>query len=417
MRMTSDTAIALHHPKHAHWLHAETEQRINDFFDRFFVDGKDHILHGKLPSVNSVQLISNDYLCLSGEHSLVDAQLEQLRLYKKNAVVSGVFIRDDSPTRRLEKQIATFLKAESGIICQSGWSANISLMQTIASPKIPVYLDMKAHASLWEGANAAGSKSIPFYHNDLAHLERSIQSNGPGILVVESVYSTDGSVCPLDDIVYLAEKYECIIVVDESHSIGTHGPHGAGFVVKHKLQDRVHFRTFSLAKTYAGRGGFITCSERFKAYFFCEARPAIFSSHLLDHEFAWYSEATKFIQAADDRRATLKSNFIYLRAKLLELGYPVSEGSEQIIGLEAGPEHKTRILRDALQDNEIFGSVFLAPATPKNRSLVRLSVNSSITKDQLDMTVEACKKIRDHIGLKNWASVRRKKTVLQRAAE
>jgi len=389
-------------------LPAEIEQRIDSHYERFLLNG-DHLLHGRTPLSGAIHLTSNDYLCLSGEKSIVDAQIKALGTADyKDLLMSSSFLYGTNPVSVLEANLAAYLHAEDGIVCQSGWSANVSLLQTIASPHIPVYLDFRAHASMWEGARAAGANAIPFVHNDMEHLERLIQKNGPGVIAVDSVYSTDGTLCPVVDLVQLGERNGCTLLVDESHSIGTHGPHGAGIVVQLNLQDRVQFRTASLAKAFAGRAGFITCSSRFKNYFACEARPAIFSSCLLNHELAGFSAAVEFLYECDDRRKRLFANARYLRSRLSDIGYNVDEGTEQIIALEAGPEKQTRVLRDALQKNGVFGSVFCAPATPRNRSLIRLTVNSGLTDEQLDKVAQVCESIVDEVGLKDWPSTRRK---------
>jgi len=385
------------------------ERRIDTWFDRlenFW--GGDHLLHGRAPDPNAIHLSSNDYLCLSGTPELVDMQAAQLK-GTKDLLMSATFLHGDSPYSRVERKLAEFLRAEDGIISQSGWAANVGLMQTLAAPGVPVYLDMMAHTSLWRGVNAANAMPIPFRHNDVEHLERQLDLHGPGIVAVDSVYSTNGSMCPLTDILDLTERKGSVIVVDESHSLGTHGPGGAGVVVALDLQDRVHFRTASLAKAFAGRAGFITCSSKYKSYFMLESLPAIFSSALLNHELAWFDAAVDFIAAADERRARLMAVSRTLRRGLSDLGYNVSDGSEQIIALEVGPEPQTRVLRDALQMHGIFGAAFCAPATPKNRSLMRLTLNSGLTDVELERILTVCETIREQVNLKDWSSTRRLK--------
>ena len=109
------------------------------------------------------------------------------------------------------------------------------------------FLDLKV------GAKLSGARIFRFKHNDLVHASHLLKLHGPGVICVETVYSNDGSVCPLKDFVELTEKFDSVIVVDESHSVGCHGPDGAGIVVELGLEKRVHFRTFSLAKAFAGK--------------------------------------------------------------------------------------------------------------------------------------------------------------------
>lgn len=371
--------------------------------------GGDHILHGKAPGTNAIYLSSNDYLNLTGEPELVQAQIAAMR-QGGDLLMSAVFLHGENVQSNFEKKMADYLGTENGILSQSGWSANVGLIQSLADERIPVYLDMLAHTSLWEGAQAASAPKIHFLHNNMEHLRRQIRKYGPGVIAVDSVYSTNGSVCPIQSLVEIAEEYDCILIVDESHSIGTHGPHGAGLVVELGLSKRVHFITASLAKAFAGRGGFISCSDEFKDYFLMEARPAIFSSCLLSHELAWFNAALTFIQKADARRERLHLITKYLRQSLTDLGYNVSIGTEQIIALEAGPEEKTLILRNALQKREIFGAVFCAPATAKNKSMVRLTLNSGLTDMEIEHVINVCAEIREEVDLKNWpSSIRLKK--------
>jgi len=227
------------------------------------------------------------------------------------------------------------------------------------------------------------------------------------VIAVDALYSTNGSVAPLPALADLAWATGCVLIVDESHSLGTHGPRGAGLVAALGLQDRVHFRTASLAKAFAGRAGVITCSSKFKGYFLSESRPAIFSSCLLRHELAWFDAAIDFVAAADERRVALHIKACALREELGALGYNVSDGTEQIIALEAGPEPKTLALRKLLEARGVVGAMFCAPATPKNRSLVRLTLNSGLDRSQLRRIVEACDDIRSLADVEGWTSTRR----------
>ena len=369
--------------------------------------GGEHLHVWKPASAGAVMLAGNDYLCIANETRLLQAQARCLASNHGGMLMSSVFLQAGSSQHRLEAKLAAFMGAENGVLAQSGWAANVGLLQTIAGPGVPVYLDMMAHASLWEGVQSAQASGVPFLHNDAAHLARQVDKHGPGVIVVDALYSTNGSIAPLHDIVAIAERSGSILIVDESHSLGTHGPRGAGLVVALGLEDRVHFRTASLAKAFAGRAGFITCSSHFKGYFLASSRPAIFSSCLLEHELAWFDAALDFIAGADARRAALHRTARQVREGLRELGYNVDDGTEQIVALEAGPEPKTLVLRKALEKRGIYGAVFCAPATAKNRSLVRLTLNSGLTRDEVGRLLEACADMRAEVDLEGWSSTRR----------
>lgn len=367
----------------------------------------DHLLHGRTPGPDALHLSSNDYLCLLGEKALVQAQARALLDEQPELLMSSVFRHGDTPQQRVERKLAALMEAEDGLIAQSGWAANVGLVQCIAGPGVPVYIDMNGHASLWEGISAAGAQAVPVRHNDHAHTLRQVERIGPGVIMVDSVYSTTGSVAPIEEYVRIAEATGSVLVVDESHSLGTHGPCGGGLVRELGLSARVHFRTASLAKAFGGRAGFVACSTAFKDFFAVESRPAIFSSGLLRHEVAWFDAAIDFIAAADDRRETLHAITRSTRNAIAELGYNISDGSEQIIGLEAGTEPQVKLLRDALQRHGIFGAVFCAPATPKNRALMRLTLHAKLTTHDIGRLVDVLETIRDEVRLDEWSSTRR----------
>jgi CAI-1 autoinducer synthase len=402
-------AIAHHH----HHVPAALPDFVTRRMDLHHITRIQQLLGGEHPHAwqptpaGAVFLAGNDYLCLAGEPALVGAQIAALQHSAGELLMSAVYMQEGSPQHQLERKLAQFMGAEDGILAQSGWAANVGLVQTLTGPGIPVYLDMQAHASLWEGVQSAGAIPVSFLHNDMEHLQKQLQRHGRGLIVVDALYSTNGSLAPLAQLVEIAERSGCMLLVDESHSLGTHGPRGAGLVAAAGLSERVHFRTASLAKAFAGRAGFITCSSHFKGYFLSESRPAIFSSCLLGHELAWFDAAIDFIAAADDRRAALHASARALREELSTLGYNVSDGSEQIIALEPGPEPKTLALRKLLERQGVYGAMFCAPATPKNRSLVRLTLNSGLGRAELARIVHACDEIRAQADLESWPSTRR----------
>ena len=368
--------------------------------------GGEHLHEWQAMPARAVMLAGNDYLNIAGETVLLAAQARVLQ-GGGAMLMSSVFLQEGSRQHRLEQKFADYLGSEACVLAQSGWAANVGLLQSLAGPGIPVYLDMQAHASLWEGVQSAQAMPVAFLHNDGAHLQRQLDKHGPGIIVVDALYSTNGSVAPLLEMVEIAERSGSMLIVDESHSLGTHGPQGAGLVAELGLAGRVHFRTASLAKAFAGRAGLITCSARFKGYFLSASRPAIFSSCLLAHELAWLDAALDFIMAADARRAILRRHTVQVREGLSALGYNVSDGTEQIVALEAGGEPATLALRQALERQGIYGAMFCAPATAKNRALVRLTLNAGLDETGIARLLAACAAVRAEAGVEQWPSTRR----------
>ncbi len=365
------------------------------------------ILHGRHPGTDSIRLDGNDYLNISGHPSIVGAQIENLRCNNDSVIQSGAFLLNGHPSRQLETSLAQWIGKEDGFVCQSGYSANVGLLQAIADEDTPVYLDTLAHTSLWEGARAARAPAHPFRHNDPTHLSRMITRHGPGVVVVDSVYSTTGALCPLVDMVEVAEQHGCTILVDESHSLGTHGPLGAGLCAELGLVDRVHFITASLAKAFAGRAGFFTVPAGLRYYVLHHSYPNIFSSCLLPHEIAGLTATLEVIKSSDESRRRLRLNTLRLRSNLPDLGYPIHQGSQQIISLEAGTESDTMALRDRLEERQIFGAILCAPATSRNRAMVRLTLNAGLTESELDQIESAAREIAPIVKPWDWPIARR----------
>lgn len=366
-----------------------------------------HIMHGRSPSADSVMMVSNDYLDLANHPAIRQAQIDTLDATDNTMVMSAVYLHGDSPQDDFENRMADWMAMESTLLCQSGYAANVGLIQSLGVKGMPVYIDMMAHASLWQGIQAAGLEAKPFRHNSVEHMRSLIKRNGPGIVAIDSVYSTNGSVAPVREIVDAAHEAGCVIIVDESHSLGTHGWQGSGMVAGLGLQDKVHFVTASLAKAFAGRAGLIACSDRLRQFIKYNSFPAIFSSALLPADIAALGKTLELIKAADEQRKRLFANTEYLRRNLDALGYNVEISKAQIIALEAGREQQTIVLRDALESRGVFGSVFCAPATATKRSLIRLSMNAGLTRRELDHVIRVCRDIREEVDLANWPSTRR----------
>ncbi|MBC7380965.1 MAG: quorum-sensing autoinducer CAI-1 synthase [Burkholderiaceae bacterium] len=350
--------------------------------------GGKFVLHGQPAGPGAVRLDGNDYLSVTGHPDIVNAQVAALRRDSETVVQSGVFLLGDHPAHTFEKSLSAWLGKEDGYLCQSGYAANMGLLQIIADEETPVYLDGLAHMSLWEGARAAKAPAHAFRHNDPQHLDRMMQRHGPGVVVVDSVYSTTGALCPLLEILEVVERHGAMMVVDESHSLGTHGPHGAGLCAQLGVTHRVHFITASLAKAFAGRAGYFSAPASMRYYTMISSFPNIFSSSLLPHEIAGLAATLEVVRNSGNARARLHANTARLRQSLVDAGFPIHQGSEQIIALEAGSEAAAMVLRDTLEARDVIGSIFCAPATSKNRAMVRLTLNATLTEAEM-LHVEA----------------------------
>jgi len=172
----------------------------------------------------------------------------------------------------------------------------------------------------------------------------------------------------------------------------------------------VHFITASLAKAFAGRAGLFTAPREMRHYVQISAYPNIFSSSLLPHEIAGLAATLEVIRGAEDARERLRSNTRTLRVALADAGYPIHHGSEQIIALEAGSEPGAMRLRDVFEERGVIGAIFCAPATSRNRAMLRLTLNSGLTESELDHVESVARQAAPLLAPWDWPIARRQRS-------
>lgn len=349
-----------------------------------------HMFHGRHTlGPDAVQLMSNDYLALARHPELIAAQVAALTSAGAGMMMSGVFCDEDDPQRALTAEFAEFLQAPAVVLCQSGFEANVGLLDTLlaGSPKSwPVYLDWQAHASLWPRLR---ERARPFRHNNLADLRRLIAADGPGLICVDTVYSVSGDVAPLRELVELCEEFECQLVADESHALGVYGPRGAGLAVAEGLAGRIAFRTASLAKAFCGRAGIIACDQEFAEFFPYHSTAAIFSSTLLPHDLAGLHATLQLIRNGGPRRDRLWAISERLHAGLRHHGWDTGNANGPIVPLQIGAEPALVRARRHLDTQGVAGAPFVAPATHRDRSVLRLTAHAALTDNEIDRVIAA----------------------------
>ncbi|MEZ8020782.1 alpha-hydroxyketone-type quorum-sensing autoinducer synthase [Vibrio splendidus] len=367
------------------------EERLNFYIQDLITqnESQKHLVLGKRPKRNAVVMQSNDYLALSHNKTIQEAHQAAIREHDDNVVMSAIFLQDEQSKPAFETELANYVGMESCLLSQSGWAANIGLLQTICPPGTPVYIDFFAHMSLWEGIRAASALAHPFMHNNMNHLRKQLERHGSGVIVVDSVYSTIGTIAPLRDIYEMAQAFDCAVVVDESHSLGTHGENGAGLVHALGLTNQVDFITVSLAKTFAYRAGAILGPKQLSETLPFVAYPAIFSSTVLPQEVVRLEKTLEVIKGAEDKREALFKRAKSLTTGLKRIGFNIRSES-QIVALECGSERNTERVRDFLEERDVFGAVFCRPATGKNKNIIRFSVNADMTPRDIDHVLTVC---------------------------
>ncbi|MEZ9741833.1 alpha-hydroxyketone-type quorum-sensing autoinducer synthase [Vibrio splendidus] len=373
------------------------EERLNFYIQDLITQNQSqkHLVLGKRPPRNAVVMQSNDYLALSHNKPIQQAHQAAISEHDDNVVMSAIFLQDVQSKPAFETELANYVGMESCLLSQSGWAANIGLLQTICPPGTPVYIDFFAHMSLWEGIRAAGALAHPFMHNNMNHLRKQLERHGSGVIVVDSVYSTIGTIAPLRDIYEMAQEFDCAVVVDESHSLGTHGENGAGLVHALGLTNQVDFITVSLAKTFAYRAGAILGPKQLSETLPFVAYPAIFSSTVLPQEVVRLEKTLEVIKGAEDKREALFKSAKSLTTGLKRIGFNIRSES-QIVALECGSERNTERVRDFLEERDVFGAVFCRPATGKNKNIIRFSVNADMTPRDIDHVLTVCHEAYNH---------------------
>ncbi|MBB1462347.1 quorum-sensing autoinducer CAI-1 synthase [Vibrio sp. SG41-7] len=373
------------------------EERLNFYIQDLITQNQSqkHLVLGKRPKPNAVVMQSNDYLALSHNKPIQEAHQAAIVEQDDNVVMSAIFLQDEQSKPVFETELANYVGMESCLLSQSGWAANIGLLQTICPPGTPVYIDFFAHMSLWEGIRAAGALAHPFMHNNMNHLRKQLERHGSGVIVVDSIYSTIGTIAPLRDIYEMAQEFDCAVVVDESHSLGTHGENGAGLVHALGLTNQVDFITVSLAKTFAYRAGAILGPKQLSETLPFVAYPAIFSSTVLPQEVVRLEKTLEVIKGAEDKREALFKSAKSLTTGLKRIGFNIRSES-QIVALECGSEKNTERVRDFLEERDVFGAVFCRPATGKNKNIIRFSVNADMTPRDIDHVLTVCHEAYNH---------------------
>jgi CAI-1 autoinducer synthase len=359
---------------------------LNNMIDKFYTNtiycnrNKLAIVTGNFnPSYDSLLFNTNDYLGLDKlYYYLSNPKLNKLN--KLNLLQSGVFSSSNSIKDKLEDRISNFTNYESSLLYQSGYCANLDLLQVISYNKCNIYIDINAHASIHNGAKNTNGKIILFRHNNYVDLENKINKYGSGIILVDSIYSVNGDMCDLKKVSSISKSSDSILVVDESHSLGLYGKNGEGLVNELNLQDKVDIITASLSKAFATRAGIILCSERLKNFIKYKGNISIFSSGLDNETIFNIGNKLDIIKSMSNEREDLKNKSLYFRKNIKN-----NSSQSNIISIDF-PD--IELARDFFEENNIFPSVFAYPATPKNKPVLRFTLCNYHTYNDIDILIK-----------------------------
>ena len=265
-----------------------------------------------------VDLSSNDYLGFAQDtdlHKTILSEINNLR--KFGSTGSRLLTGNHSLTEQLEKEVALFHDAESALFFNSGYEANSGLISTITKRNDTIIFDELCHASLREGIRLSNATSWSFKHNDLTDLELKLQkAEGEKFIVVESVYSMDGDICPLKEIVFFAEKYKANLILDEAHATGVIGNKGEGLAQYLNLHKKVFARVHTCGKAIGNNGAFIFGSATLRDYLINFCRPFIYTTAPNLMQVIAVREAYRKLEQSQDLLIQLQENCSYFKNQI-----------------------------------------------------------------------------------------------------
>lgn len=333
-----------------------------------------------------VDFTSNDYLGLARSEELyysVEKKLEQLSIKQNGATGSRLLSGNNAYTESVEEKLAEIFLAESALIINSGYTANVAVLSAIPQRGDMILYDERAHASLKDGARLSLAKRFSFRHNDLNDLELKLKNaTGRKYIVVESIYSMDGDECPLSELVSLAEQYGAFIILDEAHSTGVVGKNGSGLAVALGVQDKIAVRIYTFGKAMGIHGACIVGTKIITQYMINFARPFIYTTALPPHAIASIDMAFAYLQQHIDLQETLAKNVVLFLESTRTILNRTSSRSAIQTALFPGNENVRRVA-DQLQQKGFDVRPILSPTVAEGAERLRICLHSFNTSDEI----------------------------------
>ncbi|MEX0972791.1 MAG: 8-amino-7-oxononanoate synthase [Solirubrobacterales bacterium] len=321
-------------------------------------------------------LCSNDYLGLAGEPRVREAAAEAALRWGAGAGASRLISGNMEPHVELERRLAAFKGYEAALLFGSGYLANVGTIAALAGRGGVVFSDELNHASIVDGCRLARAETFVYRHGDVEHLAWGLdQAGGRAALIVsDGVFSMDGDVAPLEDLVRLARTHDCRLMVDEAHATGALGPGGRGSVAAAGLSDEVDLVVGTLGKALGSYGAYACCDADLREYLLNTARSFIFSTALPPAAPAAALAALELLEAEPQRVRRLAANAAVLRQGLAAEGLDPGGGESQIVPLEVGDAGRTMELCERLLGRGVFAQGIRPPTVPPGSSRLRFSV-------------------------------------------
>ncbi len=352
----------------------------------------------KLPGTEGlIDFCSNDYLGFARSAKLataIEEEISKISSHLHGATGSRLISGNHPFTEATEAFIADFHQAESGLIFNSGYDANVGLVSSLAQRGDTIISDELIHASLIDGARLTHANRYTFKHNSLTGLEAKLKSSKGNIYVlVESVYSMDGDIAPLREINMLCEQYAANLIVDEAHALGIFGNHGKGLVQELNLEKKVFARVVTFSKALGCHGAIVLGSNSLRDYLINFARSFIYTTAAPLHTIAAIKCAYETLIELDHR--SLISNKINLYSSLMEqaglIPYPLSVSAIQTVLYSTNVAAKSTAI--ALQKKGLDVRAILSPTVPKGRERLRICLHLFNKDEEISTLVNELKRL------------------------
>lgn len=354
-------------------------------------------LHGR----ELINFSSNDYLALAGDVRLARAAAVAARRYGCGAGASPLVSGYNPALRALERALAEWEGTEAALVFSSGYAANLALVSTLVGRGDAVFSDARNHASLIDGCRLSRAAVHVYRHNDVEHLTELLRQEGRKarrrLIVSDTVFSMDGDLAPLAELLELAERFDCLFLIDEAHATGVLGDEGRG--VTDSLPpgswpvERL-IKMGTLSKALGAQGGFVCGTRRLIAWLVNHARPYIFSTALSPPLAAAARRAVNLVRQEPEGRRHVLALAERLRHELRELGGIVGDSCCQIVPLIVGEARQAVALSRRLQEQGLLVPAIRPPSVPDGSARLRISVTAAHTEADVSRLVEAVSRAR-----------------------
>jgi glycine C-acetyltransferase len=350
-----------------------------------------------------INFCANNYLGLANHPEIVAAAQDGLRRFGYGMASVRFICGTQEIHKDFEAAIARFLGKGDAILYSSCWDANGGLFETVLAEEDTILSDELNHASIIDGIRLCKAKRYRYKNADMADLEKGLQEARASrfrLIATDGVFSMDGSLAPLPDICALADRYDAMVMVDDSHATGILGPGGRGTAEALGCLDRIDITTSTLGKTLGGAAGGFTCGSRELVDFLRQrSRPYLFSNAVPPPIILAAHKALDLAGRSSELRDRLHGNARRLRVGLQQAGFTLKPGGHPIIPVMLGDAALASRMADRLLERGIYVIGFSYPVVPQGQARIRLQASAAHTDEQIDRTVRAFAEVGKELGV------------------